>query len=89
MSLSQKPNVRAVLNYENYIEYLKCLLEHRTNKDMSDDKLAKLAPWSEEVQEKCSKMLACKNPGNRVPRVRPETMCLPLLRTLTIKSWIK
>ena len=39
----------------NLYEYLKYLLDHRTNKDMSDDELAKLAPWSEEVQEKCSK----------------------------------
>ena len=41
----------------NLYEYLKYLLEHRPNKDMSDDELAKLAPWSEEVQEKCSKQL--------------------------------
>lgn len=39
----------------NLYEYLKYLLEHRPNKDMSDDELAKLAPWSKEVQEKCSK----------------------------------
>ena len=39
----------------NLYEYLKYLLEHRPNKDMSDDELAKLAPWSEEVLEKCSK----------------------------------
>ena len=41
----------------NLYEYLKYLLEHRPNKDMSDDELAKLAPWSEEVQEKCSKQM--------------------------------
>ena len=39
----------------NLYEYLKYLLEHRPNKDMTDDELAKLAPWSEDVQKKCSK----------------------------------
>lgn len=38
----------------NLYEYLKYLLEHRPCKNMSDDKLAKLAPWSETIQEKCS-----------------------------------
>lgn len=37
----------------NLYEYLKYLLEHRPNKDMSDDELASLAPWNEMVQEKC------------------------------------
>lgn len=41
----------------NLYEYLKYLLEHRPNKDMSDDELAKLAPWSKEVQEECSKKM--------------------------------
>ena len=41
----------------NLYEYLKYLLEHRPNKNMSDDELAKLAPWSEEVREKCSKQM--------------------------------
>ena len=41
----------------NLYEYLKYLLGNRPNKDMSDDELAKLAPWSEEVQEKCSKQM--------------------------------
>lgn len=41
----------------NLYEYLKYLLGKRPNKDMSDDELAKLAPWSEEVQEKCSKQM--------------------------------
>lgn len=38
----------------NLYEYLKYLLEHRPSKEMSDDELAKLAPWSETIQEKCS-----------------------------------
>ena len=38
----------------NLYEYLKYLLEHRPSKDMSDNELAKLAPWNENVQEKCS-----------------------------------
>lgn len=39
----------------NLYEYLKYLLEYRPTKDMADDELARLAPWSEDVQEKCSK----------------------------------
>ena len=39
----------------NLYEYLKYLLENRPNKDMPDDELAKLAPWSEDVQGKCNK----------------------------------
>lgn len=39
----------------NLYEYLKYLLEHRPIKDMSDDELVGLAPWSEEVRKKCSK----------------------------------
>lgn len=39
----------------NLYEYLKYLLEHRPNKDMADDELAKLAPWNEDVQKRCSK----------------------------------
>lgn len=38
----------------NLYEYLEYMLEHRPNKDMSDNELAELAPWSEAVQEKCS-----------------------------------
>lgn len=38
----------------NLYEYLKYLLEHRPRKDMTEDELAMLAPWSEDVQEKCS-----------------------------------
>ena len=41
----------------NLYEYLKYLLGNRPTKDMSDDELAELAPWSEEVQEKCSKQM--------------------------------
>ncbi len=37
----------------NLYEYLKFLLEHRPSKDMSDEELANLAPWSERVQELC------------------------------------
>ncbi len=35
--------------------YLKYLLEQRSNKDMTDDELAKLVPWNENVQKKCGK----------------------------------
>lgn len=37
----------------NLYEYLKFLLENRPNKNMTDDELAKLAPWNETVQELC------------------------------------
>lgn len=38
----------------NLYEYLKYLLEYRPSKDMTDEKLATLAPWNETVQESCS-----------------------------------
>lgn len=38
----------------NLYEYLKYPLEQRPNKNMSDDELANLAPWSETVQDICS-----------------------------------
>ena len=67
----------------NLYEYLKYLLEHRPIKDMSDDELVGLAPWSEEVRKnvakRTSKMLAYRNPSNRVPEMLwdyPETMRL-------------
>ena len=34
----------------NIYEYLKFLLEHRPAKEMTDDQLAELAPWSEKLQ---------------------------------------
>ena len=34
----------------NIYEYLKFLLEHRPGKDMTDEQLAELAPWSEKLQ---------------------------------------
>ena len=37
----------------NLYEYLKFLLENRPSNDMSDDDLAKLAPWDETVHDLC------------------------------------
>ena len=34
----------------NIYEYLKLLLDHRPTKEMTDDQLAELAPWSEKLQ---------------------------------------
>ena len=34
----------------NIYGYLKFLLEHRPGKDMADEQLAELAPWSEKLQ---------------------------------------
>lgn len=34
----------------NIYGYLKFLLEHRPTKEMTDDQLAELAPWSEKLQ---------------------------------------
>ena len=34
----------------NIYGYLKLLLEHRPSKDMTDEQLAELAPWSEKLQ---------------------------------------
>ena len=51
----------------NLYEYLKFLLENRLSKRMSDDELAKLAPWDKRVQKlyknKWSKMLVFPNPS--------------------------
>ena len=38
----------------NLYEYLKYLLEHRPNSDMTDEELDSLAPWNETVQQQCS-----------------------------------
>ena len=35
------------------LKYLTFLLENRPNANMSEDELAKLAPWSEEAKKKC------------------------------------
>ena len=35
---------------EGYHGYLKFLLDHRPTKEMTDDQLAKLAPWSQKLQ---------------------------------------
>ena len=43
----------------NIYEYLKFLLEHRPNREMSDDELDMLAPWNESVQA------FCKNNNNK------------------------
>lgn len=40
------------LSRYKYIEYL---LEHRPSEKMSDEELAKLAPWNEDVQKACAK----------------------------------
>ncbi len=38
----------------NLYEYIKFLLQHRPSKNMSDDELANLMPWNEEVKKLCS-----------------------------------
>ena len=38
----------------NLYEYLKFLLEHRPNENISDEEFVHLAPWSIKVQEQCS-----------------------------------
>ena len=57
----------------NLYEYLKFLLEHRPNENMTDEELDYLAPWSIDVQEQCSikqsKMLAFQNPSNGILEV--------------------
>ena len=35
----------------NLYEHLEYLLKHHPNKDMSHDKLAKLAPWNDDVPQ--------------------------------------
>jgi hypothetical protein len=54
----------------NLYEYVKFLLENRPSEGMSDEEIAKLAPWNETVHNfartKWSKMLAFPNPSNRI-----------------------
>lgn len=40
-------------SFEALTEYVKFLLENRPSKDMSDNEIAKLAPWDKAVQELC------------------------------------
>lgn len=37
-------------------EYLKILLEHRPSKEMTDEQLGELAPWSEKLQSVKNRM---------------------------------
>lgn len=54
----------------NLYKYLKYLMEHRPNKDMSEDELIGLAPWNELVQKnvetRMRKMLAFRGPSDRI-----------------------
>lgn len=43
----------AKANDLNIYKYLTYLLEHRPSKEMSDDQLETLTPWSENVQAAC------------------------------------
>ena len=36
-------------------KYLEYLLEHRPNRNMTDEELERFAPWNEKVQAACSK----------------------------------
>ena len=44
--------------------YLKFLLEHRLGKDMTDEQLAELAPWSEKLQSIKNRMWIIVNYSN-------------------------
>lgn len=48
----------------NIYGYLKFLLEHRPSKDMTDEQLAELAPWSEKLQSIKNRMLIIVNYSN-------------------------
>ncbi len=43
-------NKNVVIHGLNIYGYLKFLLEHRPGKDMTDEQLAELVPWSEKLQ---------------------------------------
>ena len=45
----------AKANDLNIYKYLSYLLEQRPSEDMTDDQLALLAPWNQDVKDKCSK----------------------------------
>ena len=44
----------AKANNLNIYKYLTYILDHRPSKEMSDDQLALLAPWNEEVINACN-----------------------------------
>ena len=48
----------------NIYEYLKFLLEHRPSKDMTDEQLAELVPWSEKLQSIKNRMWIIVNYSN-------------------------
>ena len=48
----------------NIYGYLKFLLEHRPGKDMTDEQLAELAPWSEKLQVIKNRMRIIVNYSN-------------------------
>ena len=48
----------------NIYGYLKFLLEHRPSKDMTDEQLAELAPWSEKLQSIKNRMWIIVNYSN-------------------------
>ena len=48
----------------NIYGYLKFLLEHRPTKEMTDDQLAELAPWSEKLQSIKNRMWIIVNYSN-------------------------
>ena len=48
----------------NIYGYLKFLLEHRPGKDMADEQLAELAPWSEKLQSIKNRMWIIVNYSN-------------------------
>ena len=48
----------------NIYGYLKFLLEHRPDKDMTDEQLADLAPWSEKLQSIKNRMWIIVNYSN-------------------------
>ena len=43
----------AKANDLNVYKYLTYLLEQRPNESMSDEQLEKIAPWSEDVKQRC------------------------------------
>ena len=48
----------------NIYEYLKILLEHRPSKDITDEQLAELAPWSKKLQSIKNRMWIIVNCSN-------------------------
>ena len=75
------------LNPQKYLEYL---LEARPDKNMSDEELENMDPWSPKVHECCvNKSKSVEDPGiTRISRAQhPITLCLLYIGVWDTSGW--